>query len=54
MGKVAKAGKLLTVCTGEVRAFIAGEPTYKLVALMQATIANVRNDERPSGTLAYS
>ena len=45
IGRVQNAGKLLTVCTGEVRAF-AGEPdgrdsTYKVIALMQATIVNV-------------
>ena len=44
IGRVQNAGKLLTVCTGEVRAF-AGAPTdYKVVALMQATIANVRRE----------
>jgi uncharacterized protein (TIGR00369 family) len=42
IGKVQNAGKLLTVCTGEVRAFAGGSDTGKVIALMQATIANVR------------
>lgn len=43
IGKVQNAGKLLTVCTGEVRAFTAASPSnYKVVALMQATMANVQ------------
>jgi uncharacterized protein (TIGR00369 family) len=41
VGKVESAGKLLLVCTGEVRAFRAGEPDYKVVALMQATVVSV-------------
>lgn len=41
VGKVQNAGRSLTVCTGEVRAFAGGGSTYKVVALMQATIANV-------------
>lgn len=41
VGKVLNAGKLLTVCTGEVRAYAGGADAYKVVALMQATIANV-------------
>ena len=40
IGKVQNAGKMLTVCTGEVHAFI-GESS-KVVALMQATIVNVK------------
>jgi uncharacterized protein (TIGR00369 family) len=40
IGKVQNAGKLLTVCTGEVMAFSG--PTCKVVAIMQATIANIR------------
>lgn len=45
IGRVQNAGKLLTVCTGEVRAF-TGEPAgpdspHKVIALMQATIVNV-------------
>ncbi len=41
VGKVNNAGKLLTVCTGEVHAYQAGSDTPKVVALMQATIVNV-------------
>lgn len=50
VGRVQNAGRLLTVCTGEVRAYagdgqqydIAGDdPHYKVVALMQATVVNV-------------
>ncbi len=40
IGRVVNAGKLLTVCTGEVQAFSGSE--YKVIALMQATIVNVR------------
>ena len=40
IGKVQNAGKMLTVCTGEVHA-LTGE-TSKVVALMQATIVNVK------------
>ncbi|WP_426175468.1 PaaI family thioesterase [Massilia sp. TWR1-2-2] len=39
IGKVVNAGKQLTVCTGEVRALTGAE--WKVVAIMQATIANV-------------
>ncbi|RQO55689.1 phenylacetic acid degradation protein [Variovorax sp. KBW07] len=43
IGRVQSAGKLLAVCTGEVRAFsLAGGEDYKVVALMQATVVNVR------------
>jgi uncharacterized protein (TIGR00369 family) len=42
IGRVQNAGKLLTVCTGEVRAFSGTTSTYKVVALIQATIANIR------------
>ncbi len=42
IGKVQTSGKLLTVCTGEVRAII--EDGYKVVAIMQATIMNVGRD----------
>jgi uncharacterized protein (TIGR00369 family) len=42
IGRVQNAGKTLTVCTGEVRAFAAADSAYKVVALMQATIVNVR------------
>ncbi len=41
VGKVQSAGRSLTVCTGEVRAFSADKPGYKVVALMQATLVNV-------------
>jgi len=42
IGKMQNVGKLLTVCTGEVRAFAGSTSDFKVVALMQATIANVR------------
>jgi uncharacterized protein (TIGR00369 family) len=42
IGRVQNAGKLLTVCTGEVRAFSGSGSAHKIVALMQATIINVR------------
>jgi uncharacterized protein (TIGR00369 family) len=42
IGRVQSSGKLLTVCTGEVRAFSGPGDAYKVVALMQATIVNVR------------
>ncbi|GLQ87735.1 PaaI family thioesterase [Dyella flagellata] len=45
IGNVQNAGKLLTVCTGEVRAFMADEPAYKVIALMQATIAKVQSEK---------
>jgi len=41
VGRVVAAGRLLTVCTGEVRAFADAGDDFKLVAVMQATIANV-------------
>jgi uncharacterized protein (TIGR00369 family) len=41
IGKVQSSGKLLTVCTGEVRAFSGN--ASKVVAIMQATIVNVRS-----------
>ncbi len=41
IGRVQNSGKLLTVCTGEVRA-ISGA-THKVIAMMQATIVNVRS-----------
>jgi uncharacterized protein (TIGR00369 family) len=40
IGRVQSSGKVLTVCTGEVRAFTGTD--YKVVAIMQATIINVR------------
>ena len=39
IGKVTNAGKMLTVCTGEVHAYTGD--SSKLVALMQATFVNV-------------
>lgn len=42
IGKVQNAGKLLTVCTGEVRAVSVGSDTQKVVAMMQATVVNVK------------
>lgn len=42
IGKVHNAGRTLTVCTGEVRAFAGASDAYKVIALMQATMANVR------------
>ncbi len=41
IGKVQNAGRLLTVCTGEVRVYSDDASTYKVIALMQATIVNV-------------
>lgn len=41
IGRVVNAGKLLTVCTGEVQAFSGS--SCKVVAVMQATIVNVRS-----------
>jgi uncharacterized protein (TIGR00369 family) len=41
VGKVQNAGKSLAVCTGEARAFTDGESSYKVVALMQATMVIV-------------
>ncbi|AMO94412.1 hypothetical protein CFter6_1710 [Collimonas fungivorans] len=38
-GKVQASGKLLAVCTGEVRALSGTE--WKVVAIMQATIVNI-------------
>lgn len=42
IGRVQNAGKLLAVCTGEVRAFPEAGSSYKVVALMQATIVTIR------------
>lgn len=42
VGKVHSSGRLLTVCSGEVRAFTGPGSDYKVVALMQATIVNVQ------------
>ena len=41
VGKVQNAGRMLTVCTGEVRAYTGDGSDYKVVALMQATMVNV-------------
>jgi uncharacterized protein (TIGR00369 family) len=41
IGRVQSSGKLLTVCTGEVRA-LSGT-AWKVVAIMQATIVKVRS-----------
>lgn len=41
IGRVVSAGKLLTVCTGEVHTVSDAEGASKIVALMQATICNV-------------
>jgi uncharacterized protein (TIGR00369 family) len=46
IGKVQNAGKSLTVCTGEVRAFARNGPAYKVIALMQATVADIPPTER--------
>ena len=40
VGKVQNSGRLLTVCTGEVQAFSG--PSCKVVAIMQATMVNIR------------
>ena len=42
VGKVRTAGRVITVCAGEVRATTKDQPT--VVAIMQATIMNVRRD----------
>ena len=44
IGRVQNAGKLLTVCNGEVRAFSGTGDAYKVVAFMQATIVNVQRE----------
>jgi uncharacterized protein (TIGR00369 family) len=41
VGHVQSAGRLLAVCTGEVRAFADGSDKYKVVAMMQATVVTV-------------
>jgi uncharacterized protein (TIGR00369 family) len=40
IGRVQNAGRTLTVCTGEVQAL--SESSSKVIALMQATIANIQ------------
>ncbi|VWX62974.1 Phenylacetic acid degradation protein [Burkholderiales bacterium 8X] len=42
IGRVQSAGKLLTVCHGEVRAFAADASPFKTIALMQATMVFVQ------------
>jgi uncharacterized protein (TIGR00369 family) len=42
IGRVQNAGRLLTVCTGEVRALVGAESEFKVVAIMQATMVNVK------------
>jgi len=49
VGRVVNAGRLLTVCAGEVRGYAGAGPDYKVVALMQATIVNVAP---PAGSAA--
>lgn len=49
IGKVQNAGRSLTVCTGEVRAFTGEASPYKVVALMQATIVNVAYSAKKQG-----
>lgn len=42
IGRVTNAEKLLTVCTGEVHAYSGEGASHKVVALMQATMVNVK------------
>jgi uncharacterized protein (TIGR00369 family) len=49
IGKVQSAGRSLTVCTGEARAFSGGGSAYKVVALMQATMVNVALENSSKG-----
>ncbi|MGH8811703.1 MAG: PaaI family thioesterase [Advenella sp.] len=44
IGKVQNAGKLLTICTGEVRKLDDNGSVGKTVALIQATIVNVAHN----------
>lgn len=44
IGRVVNSGKLLTVCKGEVQAYSGVD--FKVVAVMQATIVNIRHDVR--------
>ena len=48
VGRVQNAGKSLTVCTGEARAFAGDASSYKVVALMQATMITVPRDRGPN------
>jgi len=47
IGRVQNSGKLLTVCTGEVPAFSGTGSAHKVIALIQSTIVNVRDDAQP-------
>ncbi|MGA7817181.1 PaaI family thioesterase [Caballeronia sp.] len=42
IGRVQSAGRMLTVSTGEVRAYGPDDDSYKVIALMQATVVNVQ------------
>lgn len=42
IGKVQKAGKLLSICTGEVHAFTEETESHKVIALIQGTFVNVK------------
>jgi uncharacterized protein (TIGR00369 family) len=42
IGRVQNAGRSLTVCTGKVQAFSGTGGAPKVIALMQATIVNLR------------
>ncbi len=46
IGRVQSAGKLLTVCTGEVRAYSNAGSVPKVIALMQATMVTVQDSAR--------
>lgn len=48
VGRVRKAGRTITVCEGELRAFAGDQETGTLVALMQGTMMTVR--DRPGFT----
>ena len=48
VGRVRKAGRTITVCEGELRAFDGDEAAGTLVALMQGTMMTVR--DRPGFT----
>ncbi len=44
IGRVQNTGRLLAVCTGEVRAFAAAGSAYRVIALMQATMIMVSGE----------
>jgi uncharacterized protein (TIGR00369 family) len=50
IGRVQTAGRMLTVCTGEVRAFAASTEAHRVVALIQATMATVEMTSNNRGT----